>query len=143
MSTPTIINPNEQPEKPVNFQDVPVTPQSAQQCLALLDQYERLQTEGPKLATPGNPNPEQTINELGGVIAGFLFNNARALLQNHQIAQMEYVPLLRGLHAALARGPFAHQIASAVVAGFAQMSADNAKAAKAPEADGAQQEKKS
>lgn len=135
-----IINPNEPKVPP--FQDVAVTPQSAQQCLAMLDQYERLQSEGPGLATPGNPNPEQAVNELGGVIAGFLFNNARALLQNHQICQMEYVPLLRGLHAALARGPFAHQIASAVVSGFAQVSAENAKAAKTP-APEAEQEKKS
>lgn len=131
------MNTNEPKTDKPNFQDQPVTPQTAQQALALLDQYEQLQADPPKIATPGNPNPEQAINELGGVIAGFLFNNARALLTNHQIAQMEYVPLLRGLHAALARGPFAHQIASAVVSGFAQMSAENAKAAsEAPKAEG-------
>lgn len=120
-----IITPNEPTQ--TTFQDTPATPQTVQQALAMLDRYEQLlNDDAAKLATPGNPNPEKAVNDLGGVIAGFLFNNARTLLQNHQICQMEYVPLVRGLHAALARGPFAHQIAQAVVGGFAAMSAERA-----------------
>lgn len=120
-----IIETPKQAEKPASFQETAVTPQSAAQALAMLTRYEQLQTEGPGLATPGNPNPEQAVNELGGVIAGFLFNNARALLTNFQIVQTEYVPLLKGLHGALLRGPFAEVIARSVVGGFAQLSAEN------------------
>ena len=135
-----IITPNDQGDKPANFQNVPATPQTVQQALAMLDRYEQLlNDDAAKLATPGNPNPEKAINDLGGVIAGFLFTNARTLLVNHQIAQTEYVPLLRGLHAALARGPFAHQIASAVVNGFAATAAERAAENSKPEQE---QEKK-
>lgn len=120
-----IIETPNQSEQPKTFQDTPVTLQSAAQALAMLQRYEQLQAEGPGLATPGNPNPEQAVNELGGIIAGFLFNNARTLLETHQICQTEYIPLVRGLHGALLRGPFANVVGRSVVDAFARVSAEN------------------
>lgn len=134
----TIIETPKQAEQPKTFQETAATPQTVQQALAMLARYEQLLADGPGLATPGNPNPEQAVNELGGVIASFLFNNARALLTNFQIVQTEYVPLLKGLHGALLRGPFAEVIARSVVGGFAQLSAEN----KAKEQSQNEQEKK-
>jgi hypothetical protein len=114
-----------QPEQPKSFQDQTATPKTASEALALLAEFNRLQTDAPKLATPGNPNPERAADELGGVLASFLFNNARALLEAFLICQTEYYPLVHGVGAALARGPLGPRIAQAVVAGFIEV--DNAK----------------
>jgi hypothetical protein len=114
-----------QPEPAKQFQDLPATPKSASDALNLLAEYQRLQTDAPKLATPGNPNPEKNADQLGGVLATFLFNNARPLLESFLICQTEYFPLVHGVGSALARGPLGPRIAQAVVAGFIEV--DNAK----------------
>ena len=118
----------EQKQKLPPFQNLPATPQSVQQALALLAQFEHESKNQNKLATPGNPNPEAAVEELGGVVASFLFRNARTLLESYMVLNTEYYPLIHGVHALLSRGPFSQRIASAVVAGFATMAAEQQKA---------------
>ena len=109
------------------FQDLPATPRSAQEALALLAQIEHISKNGPQLATPGNPNPEKQAEEIGGIVATFLYNNARTLLESYMVLQTEYFPAVQGLSGMLRRGGFAQHIASAVVQGFSAVANENKK----------------